>query len=285
MNTLKKWLWVVLASATLVACSGGGDSGGGSGEPESATVDSNNKNDMAKASSLGANAAVDSQAAPGAKTYVGSSEPGILGLLNTTFAPFNPESRDLNSRAETDVPGLCSSGSATYDTSGFNQSGHGTVTVTYNSCTYAYGTNSVTVDGTASWTISSDNGFSYDYNITITRNGTTTTVTGTYSCDSNFNCTYSDSFSSGGVNYEISNVSISGSVGSGYDLSFRVVHEDYGYIDVQGSDLVQCDSGSGFASGTITVTDSSGSSALTVSFVSCSEMTVTFEGSSETVDQ
>jgi len=94
----------------------------------------------------------------------------------------------------------------------------------------------------------------------------------------------SDFAGTNGRTYRISNATFSGSAESGYDVEARVFDGDHGYIDIVATGLIPCESG-GFSSGSIVVTDSSDSEVLEITFVSCSEMTVTFNGNAETIAQ
>lgn len=295
MKALTNWLAIFMSALFLAACSGGGDSddggdsssGGYSGNTSAATVDDSNKDDVSTASRVGAEKAIESETAPGRNVGSGAPNEAVFILDQTVAAIEGRQSRTLGieSRQTVDLSSsVCNSGgSAYYETDGSSNSSYGTFTIVYDNCSYTYGGETTTVDGTASWTNNEDGSFTYVYDITVTYGSESYTVTGTYACDSSYNCTYEDNFTQGGVSYKISNVSVSNN-GSSYDVSVRVYHEDYGYVDIVGDDLVACDSG-GFQSGTITVTDSSSTDVLSINFVSCTEMTVTYNGSSQTVSQ
>ncbi|WP_189607976.1 hypothetical protein [Saccharospirillum salsuginis] len=295
MKALTNLLAILMSALFLTACSGGGDSdddgdssgGGYSGNSSAATVDDSNKDDVSTASRVGVEKAIESEAAPGKDAGSDVPNEAVFILDQTVAAIEGTQSRSLTveSRQTVDLSSsVCNSGgSAYYETDGSSNSSYGTFTIVYDNCSYTYGGETTTVDGTASWTNNEDGSFTYVYDLTVTYGSESYTVTGTYSCDSNYNCTYEDNFTQNGVSYKISNVSVTNN-GSSFDVSVRVYHEDYGYVDVVGDDLVACDNG-GFQSGTITVSDSTSTDVLTVSFVSCTEMTVTFNGSSQTVAQ
>ncbi len=297
MKIRTQWLLVLLSSLVLAACSGGddsdgdgngnGSSGGYSGSTSAATVDDSNKSDMATASSAGASRAIDSDSAPRASWAAGAPNEAVA-ILDQTIASIKDQQRSagIQSRQTIDLSSsVCTAGgSAQYEIPDGAANSYGTFTIVYNKCKYGYGGQNTTVDGTSSWTNNEDGSYVYEYDLTVTYGSDSYVITGTYSCDSNYNCSYEDNFSQGGTSYKISNVEVSGNNTSGYDVSVRVYHEDYGYIDIEGEDLIACSSG-GFSSGTITVTDSSSSAVLTVTYVSCSEMTVTYNGVSETLAQ
>ncbi|NWO04425.1 MAG: hypothetical protein HLX50_01575 [Alteromonadaceae bacterium] len=51
-----------------------------------------------------------------------------------------------------------------------------------------------------------------------------------------------------------------------------------GYVDYQASNLTLCENGYGFSTGSIRITDSTGSNVVTVNFSGCSTYTVTYQG-------
>lgn len=228
-----------------------------------------------------------------ARSAAAGTEQAIVGD-SAGFAGFGSLSADIRSLLEdqafaTRATGLstretytqaCDSGSVTVSTNNSTSA-----TVTYNNCTYNEGGYSTTFNGSASFTSSSDGSFTYDYDITATYGGQTYSVTGTFSCDSQGNCNYSDEFSANGVSYRIENATVTSSY-NGYDVSFRIYHDEFGYIDVEGNDLVQCSDG-GFSDGEITVTDGSGSDVLFILFNSndCTTMEVTFNSNTQTINQ
>jgi len=278
----------------IAGCAGSEDSGSldssataVSGEVKSTdaiTVGGENKSTVAKTSSIGADKAIQSDTAPRFLT-----QHGVRSMLDGTRAHITERvERGLNRTVQTvDLSStVCSAGgSASYEIDTGNVgSQSGTYTITYSNCASSFGGVTTTIDGTAEYTFSEDGSFTYSYDMTTTYDGETFTLSGTMTCDSSLDCTYEEDFSTNGVNYRVSNVSVSGNSSSGFDVTARVYHEELGYVDIEGDNLITCDS-SGFSSGTITVTDSSSAVVITISFVSCTEMTVTFNGSSETVAQ
>ncbi|WP_206074362.1 hypothetical protein [Marinobacter fuscus] len=125
-------------------------------------------------------------------------------------------------------------------------------------------------------------GYTFDY--TVTYRGETTSTKGTYRCNGDFlNCTYtSDYVGTNGRTYRTSNVDVDDNFDGSYDVSARVYDGDRGYIDYQATDLLLCEGGYGFQSGSIVVTDSSGGNVLRVDFADCNSFTVTYNGVSET---
>jgi hypothetical protein len=272
------WILSIFAAALISACGGGSSGGGGSSSPSATTVDGSNKTAVAKTATIGSEQAIESSSAPRA---LNSDSLSYLLMKDTvTFLKRSNMARNTVDLSSSVCP---DGGSASYETSG-QTSQSGSFTIIYNNCAYSYGSETTVVDGTATWIVNDDGSFSYEYDLTTTYGGESTTLTATYSCDAEYNCSYEDSFVSGGTSYKISNASVSGNSSSGYNVTVRVTNENYGYVDIEATGLVPC-SGGGFSSGSIDVTDSSGSSVLEVTFVSCSEMTVTFEGVAETVSQ
>jgi len=291
MTNFTRIFLVGLVSLVLVACGSKDDTGGGSsssgysGKTSAATVSDSNKDDVVVASSIGAEKAIESSSAP--KSLSRSSRDIIESLLNRSSAEITTKHHlRMQSRAVYDLSAsVCNNGgSAKYTYDENNTSGYGSFTITYNNCSYSYGGVVSTVDGSAVWTTNEDGSFSYQYDLTTTYGSETYTVTATYECDAQFNCSYSDDFSYSGVSYKVSDVSVSGNSTFGFDVSAKVYHEDYGYIIIEAVDLISCADG-GFSSGSIAVTDSTNNEVLSIVFVSCSEMTVTYNGVASTVAQ
>lgn len=297
-----KWILIAVTSLVLVGCGEGnegssgqsGDNGnddesssqsGYSGSKSAATVDESNKSDMVVTSSIGAEKSIESSTAP--KKLTGRSNDQVEFILNQSSSKIKYQRQlRLSSRAVYDLSSsVCNGGgSASYTYDENNTTGFGTFTISYNDCQYSYGGETSSVDGTAIWTSNEDGSFSYEYDITTTYGSETYTVTATYVCDAQYNCSYNDDFSYNGVNYQVADLSVSGNSSSGFDVTAKVYHETYGYIKIEGEGLISCPGG-GFSSGTITVEDSTDTDVLTITYVSCSEMTVTFNNVSSTVVQ
>ncbi|SDW34123.1 hypothetical protein [Marinobacter mobilis] len=124
---------------------------------------------------------------------------------------------------------------------------------------------------------------SYDATFDITYNylGESQNSAGSISCSGDMldNCTYTTDFTgSDGERYRVTNVTVSGDNNLGFTVSARVYHQELGYVDFQGTDLIICTDGTGFSTGTITVTDASGVVA-TATFSGCgADYTVTYDG-------
>lgn len=268
----KRFLNLLLAACfvTLVGCAEEGIN-------ESAlTVDAENKNEVASFASLGAERSISDSAAPGRALVSRSID--SMGTVQRLLSR-NSTTVDLSSDVCPD------GGSAIYEIDASQSGNSGTVTIVYSNCADSFGDFTSVTNGTADFTFAEDGATTIRYDITTTYDGETFTISGTYACDANFNCTYETEFSADGVDYRISNVSTSYSVGDdSWDVSARIYHEELGYVEITGSDLVECENG-GFSSGTISVTDDTNSTVMTITYVSCTEMTVTFNNVSETVAQ
>lgn len=145
-----------------------------------------------------------------------------------------------------------------------------------NYCT-SYGGEQYIIDGYFDFdNLGDSSSYQYSFDYVVTYRGETYRSRGTYSCNDN-GCSYRNYFvGTDGRQYRTENVSVSGSNGS-YSVSARVYDQELGYVDYDASNLILCDSGVGFSSGTITVTASSGTS-ITVSFSGCDSYTVTYNG-------
>lgn len=278
MKRVSYYLFTAVAGAFLIAGCGSDSSGGGGGNNNNseAEVDDSNKTEIATAASVGARRAIQGNSAP---TVFSSTREKLEEATNADTG------RQM-SRAQIDL-GICTSGNAYYTTDGNQSSQFGTFSVVYNNCQYGEtgGLGSAVVDGTASWTYNQNGSYSYEYDITTNYSGETTRLTGTYSCDENFNCSYEDDFTENGTSYQVSNASVQGNNSSGYAVSAEVSYDNAGSIDISGSGLVLCNDGESFQSGSIEVKNGSGQTVLSVQFNSCTEMTVTFNGVAETVSQ
>lgn len=283
---LKNWIFALVVSTALVACAGSGDGGGSdsgySGKESAATVNDENKDDIAIASSVGAKQAIEASAAPG--RALAPSTSSVEPVLEYHILALNDFFGKAKGRGYVDLSSsVCESGGSagyTYDEN--NTTGYGTFTITYDNCRYSYGGETTTIDGSATYTINEDGSLRYEYDITVSYGSETYTLTATYECDAEYNCTYSDEFTYSGKSYRVSNFSVSGNASSGYDVEAKVYHEDYGYITIVGTDLVSC-SGGGFSSGTIVVTDSTNADVLTITYVNCTAMTIVYNNISSTV--
>lgn len=197
--------------------------------------------------------------------------PGRDQLLETSLDMIDQAT--LPSAVVTTVDGPCG-GNATVETS----QNAGVSMVRYNNyCSGGY-----TINGYYRFVFSEGSStYTSEYDYTVTGNGETYNFSGT--CNQN-GCTNSY-VGANGQTYYTQNVSVSGSAGSGYDVSARVYDGDAGYVDYTATGLVMCTAPDyGFSAGTISITDSSGTEVVSVTFSSCSSYTVMYQGTAYTVN-
>ena len=116
----------------------------------------------------------------------------------------------------------------------------------------------------------------YDY--TLTYGDESYRYQGTRRCDSNGCSEQTEYVGTNGRRYRSQDVSVQYD-GSGYSVSAVVYDGDRGYVRYEADNLVLCDSGIGFTSGTITVSDNSGA-VVSVVFDGCTSYTVEYRGNS-----
>lgn len=125
--------------------------------------------------------------------------------------------------------------------------------------------------------------FTADYDFTTIYLGVTSQTVGSIDCTPS-GCTYSDVFAgTNGKNYRIEDVSVVESDAT-YSVSAKVFDEDAGYVTFTSSGLSLCSSGTGFSSGQIQVTDSTGSAVLQIDFSGCLSYTATYGGTAYTIE-
>lgn len=264
------WFGLALTLSWLTACGGssGSDSGYG-GSTDAAVISSENEQQIAVASTVGAKKAVANDEAQSDFSGAGgvySNQQSLNAandLVSSTYKLFTlPTAVDASE--------ICTGGGTASYTGNQTKS-----TITYNSCVI----DGSTASGTAVVTNSSDGSFKIEYkNFTITTEGITQTLNATISCDASFNCSIFSDFEENGRSYRIENSSVSGSSSTGYNVEARVYDEEYGYVEISSTGLVfDCSNGNP-STGTIEVTDGEGNTA-SIEFVSCTEFTVTVDGS------
>jgi len=267
-----KKIWVSLSLAfflvfSLVSCGGSsGSSGGSSGVTGPATITADNQQDIARAVSLAAAEVKSGNDAPaGAFGAAMSVSTEMLAANEWVLQSLEV----LNTPAGIDASQICSSGSASVESS------NSTTTVTYNNCSLA----GVTATGTATIVTSGET-------ITITYNnfrmvidGEETVLNATVTCV-NLDCTISSEFTdSSGKSYRVDDSSISGNDSSGYSISATVYDSEYGDIEFTAT-AIKFDCTNGFpSSGSITIND--GTTTANVTFDSCSSYTITIDGVAE----
>lgn len=307
------FLSVVTFSLILAACGGGGGGGSSSSAPDPgfsgntsrATVDDTNAEGLSRGvvqsasrvevydqSSLGGLRAANTEgldihiiAEDATDSFVDElvyryGNEGLAARIDTTI------DCDISGTARLIFPTL---------TQGQPVPQTGSGTLIYNDCSDFDFPNEA-IDGTVDigW-----NGFDETrgfQNFTVTINVTVTIagrgsqrVVGTITC-SNFGATCTSSIpledftGEDGTDYRVENVEVTGNASSGYNMTARVYHETYGYVDIVATGLILCSNGN-IQAGSIQVTDATGGVVLTVSFSNCDDYTVTFDGVSTVYPQ
>jgi len=290
------WLGSLFLLGALTACGGGSSGGDGDateykGKTTAAAVSESNKEDLAVAASQGSSAAIsqgDTSSLPTSVVVAGGlskENRELVQRISQGIAESAAQGMDLAVGAKVDIAGDCG-GKAVFES---NASGTN-FSINYRDYCIAGGGDNVVFNGVFDYEEKGDFSFYRYRNFVVRSNGETQRIDNlTIKCSTSggfgIDCeVISDFAGTNGRTYRISNASFSGSKDSGYNVEARVFDGNHGYIDITATGLVPCNSG-GFSSGSIDVTDSTGDVVLEVVFVSCSEMTVTFGGNSETITQ
>ena len=83
-----------------------------------------------------------------------------------------------------------------------------------------------------------------------------------------------------GIEYRISDLVIEGDAWTGYNISARVYHGNYGYININASDITFCDNGA-ISTGEILAEDQVGNT-LSINFNNCDEYSLIYDGVTST---
>ena len=307
----------VFSLIALVGCGGGGGGGGNdnpvtgggggggitvpsySGSTAAATVTSSNQQAVATTASLGAKQVISGQGGTAVPTLTDvDTEVLANNLADTSWQLFNSHYLGEQLPLAFVEQGQCTIGGSysidfptisSIDSPASQIPNSGSGTFTFNDCDYGEGG---VFDGVVgiSWSggASDEQGdfrnTTTTFDIEITLDGQTTLLQATLSCtDYGQQCSYFQYFAEGDIDYQLTDLVLSGD-SSGYSVLARVYQENLGYIDVNGSDLTVCENGN-IGTGTLSVRDSTNAVVLTVSFSSCSEMVVTFDGVAQTYQQ
>lgn len=125
--------------------------------------------------------------------------------------------------------------------------------------------------------------FEYSLDITMTVDGEKIRLVESESCDAQFNCTSTATFTVNGETYEAENVTYESTV-SGSHVTARVYDADEGYFEMEAKDITYCDNGN-IESGNITLSDGDESRVDITFDGDCQNMTVTIDAVAETVAQ
>lgn len=323
--TLHKSLIISAALVTLLTgCGGSSDSSSGvsqisySGVKTPATISADNSEDLASSSAAVTNSLISNDNSDdlpfGIATNTQSAKAGktvntIIGQVRSNLS----DSSNLPMGITENINGSCggtanASGSETKYKVTFNnfcEDGitlNGTVSGSETdsssswssknvSITTADGTMTFSGSGTCSYTETEDTETeTCTTNMTVTANGMTNSSSFTEVCVSSYSpsyqeiCTESEFIKAdNGKTYQVEDSSVEGDNTNGWNVEGTFYDPTHGSIDFQASNIQYCDNGN-IQSGSITLTDESDNTLL-VTFTSCDEMTITFNGSATTVNQ
>lgn len=151
-----------------------------------------------------------------------------------------------------------------------------TSTVQYSNFSMTYGGETYTMTGTITDRYNMTEYYSEysSWNYVVTQDGVSSQFSGSMTCTSYYSCEYYDQIKgSDGSVYQVSDLYVYDS-GSYYTVEATFYHPEYGYVDLEASNITLCSDGS-VASGTISLEDNSGTT-ITVTFNGCgSSPTVT----------
>lgn len=300
-RTLTQLLSLTLASLALTACGGGGGGGGGGGDGGGNTVDGvvldgpDFNSDQATISSLDDAATMAEASRQGSIQAIfaqdGLSIPLAAEVETLVLAQYALDhavglakaGRTPSGVQSEPVAGDCG-GTATAESPSTNSD---RLIIDYNRyCTFADdGETELTIDGAADITFSSNSeAYTALFDFTINFEGDDYVNQGELSCDGGTPnvCDYTLNFTgTDSVVYKISNVEVSTDGSSGINVSAQIYEQNQGYVNFTSSNLTQCPEG-GFDSGTISLEDTSGPGAVTVTFSACGDYLVEF-GSENTM--
>jgi hypothetical protein len=281
----------LIVAGTLLLSGCGGSSGDSddipagpsyTGPQTSATVDTDNQQEVAVASRDGTLQAITQDSGSDLPVGISLSADQRVALVNQLTLEL-AQSGQLPTGVTQTIDGDCG-GSADVTSNSAGTSGQ---TDFDNFCTDDFDGQTI-VNGRVDFTLTETSFTAVYRNVTITTEGETFTLNMTVDCDTsddNYECTYSSDFTgSDGRVYRAANVIVSGDNDFGYDIYARVYDPDHGYVDIEAFGITVC-SGGGIGSGTILVTDSTGTEVLDIDFSSCDAMSVTFNDVSEVYDQ
>jgi hypothetical protein len=276
-------LLVITAVFSLSGCGGSGGGSSNSGpniNTAEATVSTDNQGEIVQGSRIGLLKTVESAAAPTPFAAVNAGASNLAELLaQGAYEFFRPGNVHIN--AEVDYSSFCDGGGTATLVWPDQQQESGTGSFTYTECVVA----GFTINGSAifTWTNNFEQ-FTYVFDLTYSDGTNTYELNGAMQCTA-AGCSYFEDFSSNGIDYRVSDVSVAGNNETGYDIVATVYVGDLGYITVTAEDIVICDSGN-IESGTVYVTDSSDAVVIQIDFPGdCATMTVTYDGVGTTVAQ
>lgn len=268
MQYLKLLLASSMTILLLAAC--GGDSGGGAGGGGPGYTSYSGNTSEASLDSSKSAAYTKATATAMEKEQNSDSIPRLKSSVSNKMLAVQSKTTDIIRMHEL-VPNVCSSG--TVDVTGGETSG----TITYSNCVVGTGIDTVTVNGRVTYTFTNDTDSTISYtNFTISFDGTTETIENmTISCSGGA-CTISSDFTgTDGVVYRAADFSITGM--NPYDISVRIYHSSYGYVDITGNvTLGTCGLVERPISGSITITGSNVTAVIT--YTGCDSFSINING-------
>lgn len=280
---MKKLLSVLALSSMMAACGGvssDGDSNSGSkgastysGSTSDAKISNANKEALAQTAAFGAKEAIEAEERPGIPL-------GGALVKDNAQSRLNEIVRDLQylpSGAEAHPDNICSSGSVSVS------GGEDDAKIVFKKCEY----HSIIFDGTLEIKTSGGKETTIA-NLTITDISTKEVITIKFSetCDVDSegvetNCiSVADFKASDGNSYRVESSDVTGNSSQGYTVQAKVYNSEHGAVSIISTNLLfNCSNGYP-GSGSITYT--SGSESATVTFNSCTEFTIDYDGVSST---
>jgi len=257
----------LLTFVFLSACGGGGSSS--TPAPTAATLSSINAQDLSIAATESTKQAISSDSA----NFLAKSTSGIDS--NKQIAE---KVREIIFEAQS-LGSICSDG-GTYDDNIAQNSSSASGIITFTNCNIGGG---ITLEGTVTFTRTSTSFTMIYNNLTVTVIDEIQTINATIVCNTSnqpFTCSTNTTITGiDGRTYDVSKISVTGSITSGFSVSATVVDPTHGIITVTAT-AVKFDCTTPIAgrpsSGRITFTANGKTG--TVSFDSCSAYTVTLDG-------
>jgi hypothetical protein len=296
MRRLTFTFTVAITLLLLTACGGGGGGGGTTssvpsytGLTSEARVEDANAESLSTAAASGATQSVVADVAEGA--LMARSAPSLeskLVEISPKIAYWAVQSGALYSAKTTNISAdVCDAGgSAIADSNDAGTVG----TIVFTNCGISDDAGGVivmngTVDFSGTLVGNQPDTLSMTFHVTASYGGESATINLLISCvdlSGTASCTVSSDFVGiDGRTYRVTDISVSGGV-SGYYVNATVYDPNQGQVDMTTTSPLLFDCANGVPSTGTVVISGSGSTAGTISFVSCSEYNVTIDGVSTT---
>lgn len=265
MYYIRRFLLVLAAVSIISGCSS-------SGGPSPATITADNSKDLAVAATSAAKTAVNNDDTASYLPKTGTASFDVL--------EFSKQLRQRSFATEDISSAVCPLG-GTAIAEGSETSG----SITFTNCNVGSQLESVVLNGSMSFSSNSTGtSVSANFNLSITENGVTETISGSTSCTVDQttgaeNCSYNiNTTGIDGRAYNVSDVSVSGSSFSGYTVSGSVNDPDHGTITINTTTPITFGGCSGGVPDGGEITFSSQGVAAMVTFNSDCTFTVTLDG-------